>query len=106
MGLPRIRPSASSVITSYSIHYTKLYDQALKAVTLDRIVFETDTPDIVPQFILDAHPGEVPLNQPANVPEIVRVAAERKGMAFETLARHGYDNSLDLFGPILKEKNR
>ncbi|MGD9826717.1 TatD family hydrolase, partial [Desulfobacter sp.] len=79
--------------------------QSLGAVSLDRIVFETDTPDIVPQFILDAHPGETPLNQPANVPEIVEVAAQRRGMAFETLARWGYENSLALFGPILKEKN-
>ncbi|WP_020589976.1 TatD family hydrolase [Desulfobacter curvatus] len=82
----------------------KKVGQALKAVSLDRIVFETDTPDIVPQFVLDAHPGETPLNEPANVPEIVRVAAARRGMAFETLALHGYENSLNLFGPILKEK--
>ena len=82
----------------------KKVGQALKAVSLDRIVFETDAPDIVPQFILDAHPGEVPLNEPANVPEIVRVAAERRGMTFETLAQHGYENSLDLFGPVLSQK--
>ncbi|MCW8800204.1 MAG: TatD family hydrolase, partial [Desulfobacter sp.] len=82
----------------------KKVGQALKVVSLDRIVFETDAPDIVPQFILDAHPGEVPLNEPANVPEIVRVAAERRGMTFETLARHGYENSLDLFGPVLSQK--
>ena len=82
----------------------KKVGQALKVVSLDRIVFETDAPDIVPQFILDAHPGEVPLNEPANVPEIVRVAAERRGMTFETLAQHGYENSLDLFGPVLSQK--
>ena len=73
---------------------------------MNRIVFETDTPDIVPQFILDAHPGEAPLNEPANVPEIVRVAAERRGVAFETLARHGYENSLNLFGSILTPKEK
>lgn len=86
------RPNAKKVV------------QALGAVSLDRIVFETDTPDIVPQFILDAHPGERPLNQPANVPEIIRVAAEHSGMAFETLAQHGYENSLALFGPVLNQK--
>lgn len=82
--------------------------QALGAVNFDRIVFETDTPDIVPQFILDAHPGHAPLNQPANVREIVRVAADRLGMGFDTLARHGYENSLALFGSVLsqKEQNR
>jgi TatD DNase family protein len=85
------RPNAKKVI------------QALGAVSLDRIVFETDAPDIVPQFVLDAHTGEIPLNEPANVPEIVRVAAERRGMSFETLARHGYENSLDLFGPVLNQ---
>lgn len=88
------RPNAKKVV------------QALGAVSLDRIVFETDTPDIVPQFILDAHPGEAPLNEPANVPKIVRVAAERRGMAFETLARHGYENSLNLFGPVLNPKEK
>jgi TatD DNase family protein len=81
----------------------KKVGQALKAVRPDRIVFETDAPDIVPQFILDAHTGEVPLNEPANVPEIVRVAAERRGISFETLARHEYENSLDLFGPVLNQ---
>ncbi|PIE62342.1 MAG: DNAase [Desulfobacter postgatei] len=72
--------------------------QALKRVSLERIVFETDTPDIVPQFILDAHSGKAPLNEPAHVPQIIRVAAERRGIRFETLARHGYENSLALFG--------
>ena len=79
---------------------------ALRAVSLDRIVFETDTPDIVPQFILDAHPGETPFNEPANVPEIVRVAAARRGMIFEVLARHGYENSRSLFDAILKERTQ
>jgi len=76
---------------------------ALKAVSLDRIVFETDTPDIVPQFILDAHPADPPFNEPANVPEIVKVAAERRNMDFQTLAGHAYENSLNLFGALLKE---
>src|SRR6056297_1992378 len=81
----------------------KKVGQALKAVSLDRIVFETDAPDIVPQFILDAHPEEAPLNEPANVPEIVRVAAERSGIPFETLAQHAYRNSLDLFESVLNQ---
>jgi len=79
---------------------------ALKAVSLDRIVFETDTPDIVPQFILDAHPADPPFNEPANVPEIVRVAADRRNINFHALAGHAYKNSLDLFGSILEEKTR
>ena len=86
------RPNAKKVV------------QALGAVSMDRIVFETDAPDIVPQFILDAQPGATPLNEPVNVPEIVRVAAERRGVAFETLARHGYENSLNLFGSVLNPK--
>ena len=79
---------------------------ALKAVSLDRIVFETDTPDIVPEFILDAHPTDPPFNEPANVPEIVKVAAARRNMDFQTLAGHAYENSLNLFGAILEEKTR
>lgn len=104
------------VLEKYNLHISfsgsvtrpnaKKVGLALNAVSLDRIVFETDTPDIVPQFILDAHPGETSLNEPANVPEIVRVAAERRGISFETLAQHGYENSLDLFGSILKEKTK
>ena len=77
---------------------------ALKAVSLDRIVFETDTPDIVPQFILDAYPGKTPLNEPANVPEIVRVAAERRNMDFQNLAGHGYENSLHLLDSVLGKR--
>jgi len=83
------RPNARKVI------------RALGVVSLDRVVFETDTPDIVPQFVLDARPGASPLNQPANVPGIVRVAAGQRGIAFDTLARHGYENSLALLGPVL-----
>ena len=62
------------VLEKYNLHISfsgsvtrpnnKKVVQALGAVSLDRIVFETDTPDIVPQFVLDAHPGDAPLNQP------------------------------------------
>lgn len=77
---------------------------ALKAVSLDQIVFETDTPDIVPQFILAAYPEKTPLNEPANVPEIVRVAAELRNMDFQSLAGHGYKNSLHLLDSVLGKR--
>ena len=75
--------------------------KALGTVSMDRIVFETDTPDIVPWFILKNASGTTPLNQPANVPGIVRAAAGILKKDFQDLASCGYANSLNLFAPVL-----
>ncbi len=75
--------------------------RALRAVSPDRILFETDTPDIFPSFD-GARAGENQLNQPANLPGIVEIAARRRKMGFEKLAGWAYNNGLNLFKPIMQ----
>ena len=75
--------------------------KALGAVSMDRIVFETDAPDIVPWFIMETASGPTPLNQPANVPGIIRTAAGILKKDFQPLAGCAYENSRNLFALIL-----
>lgn len=82
------RPSAKKVI------------RALKAVSQNRLILETDTPDIYPT-LGQALPGSVPLNEPANLPAIAKIAAQRKGQVFEALTTQAYDNSLTLLASLL-----
>lgn len=74
--------------------------RALNAVSLERILFETDSPDIYPSFEDTQNFGKQ-LNQPANLPEIVKIAARRRKIEFDQLAGHGYNNGLNLFSPII-----
>lgn len=76
--------------------------KALKAVSRNRLLLETDTPDIYPT-LEQALPGVTPLNEPKNLPSIARIAAQRKDQAFETLAIQAYENSLTLFDPLLPQ---
>jgi len=73
---------------------------ALNAVSLDRILFETDTPDIFPNFE-DVPVSKKRLNQPSNLPGILEIAARRRKIGFEKLVNHGYNNGLNLFKPIM-----
>lgn len=70
---------------------------ALNAVSKDRILFETDTPDIFPSFDGIKNPS-LHLNQPATLPGIVKIAAGRCQMGFEELAGYAYTNASTLFG--------
>jgi len=74
---------------------------ALKRVSKERFVLETDTPDIYPYL-----PGQnaCRLNEPENLPAIAQIASRRIGMEFEEFSRHAYDNSLNLFHPLLQGK--
>ncbi len=76
--------------------------QAIRRVAEDRVVLETDTPDIYPHL-----PGPRPtrLNEPSNLPAIARIAAERIGRDLEGFADQVYENSQALFGSLLKEKD-
>ncbi len=88
--------SFSGAITRPNAKKTVL---ALNAVSPDRILFETDTPDIFPSCE-DAYGTQTQLNQPANLPCIVKIAAGRRKMGFEELAGWAYTNGLNLFLPI------
>ncbi len=82
------RPGAKKVI------------KALKSVSPLRLILETDTPDIYPT-LEQALPGIPPLNEPANLPAIARIAAQRRDQGFGELAFQAYENSLTLFDPLL-----
>lgn len=71
---------------------------ALKGVSKERFVLETDTPDIYPYL---SEPEESRLNEPKNLPAIARIASTRTGMEFENFSRQAYENSLKLFHPVL-----
>ena len=83
------RPNARKVVKS------------LEAVSRERLLIETDAPDIYPS-ILDF--GENKLNEPKNLPAIAKIAAKRLGIRFEEFVNHAYNNSLNIFNPILPRK--
>ncbi len=68
--------------------------KALQAVSPDRILLETDSPDILPSL-----PGLVSgeLNEPANLPGIAAVVAAKKGIFIDVLAKCTFENSMELF---------
>ncbi len=73
--------------------------KALGAVAMDRLLLETDAPDIYPS--LGHEPPSSTLNEPANVPAIAGIAARLKGMDEKTFCDRAYANSLKIFNPIL-----
>lgn len=77
---------------------------ALKQVSENRFVLETDAPDIYPYL---AAPTVSRLNEPGNLPAIARIAAGRIGRDCEEFSRHAYENSLTLFHSLVQaEKDR
>jgi TatD DNase family protein len=76
--------------------------RALKRVSKERFVLETDTPDIVPylpEHLLGKKASR--LNEPKNLPAIAQIASARVDMEFEKFSNQAYDNSMKLFHPIL-----
>ena len=89
---------------------TKKKIRALRAASLDRILFETDTPDIFPTLDkgqldkIEAENGPgTGLNEPRFVPAIVEIAARRRGIGFEEMAAHGYNNARHLLAPLIEK---
>lgn len=83
------RPSAKKVI------------KALKTVSPERFVLETDAPDIYPCL---PEPGFSRLNEPGNIPAIAQVAARRIPMAVEDFSQQAYDNSRTVFECLIQAK--
>jgi TatD DNase family protein len=76
--------------------------RALKRVSKERFVLETDTPDIypyLPEHILGKKASR--LNEPKNLPAIAQIASARVDMEFDKFSNQAYDNSMKLFHPIL-----
>lgn len=76
--------------------------QAFSQTPLDRLVFETDTPDIYP-YIENPDPSR--LNEPSNLPGIVTIASGRIFTDVQKIADAAWENSLILFEPLLTQRN-
>jgi TatD DNase family protein len=62
---------------------------AMAVVPSERLMLETDSPDISPDLVA--------LNEPANLPRLLCAAAELRGEAAETLAKQLQDNADRVF---------
>ncbi|HBA82497.1 MAG TPA: TatD family deoxyribonuclease [Verrucomicrobia bacterium] len=71
--------------------------QALAVVPEDRLLLETDAPDILP-CPDEKTPEPFTPNEPANLPLILRQAALVRNVAEETLAARVWNNSCTFFG--------
>ncbi len=72
--------------------------KALKAVPGDRILLETDTPDIYPSV---PDPDPHGLNEPKNLPVIAQIASARAGVPVPDFVRQAYANALEIFAPLI-----
>jgi len=75
--------------------------RAAAAIPLDRLLIETDSPDLPPPHP-DLPPVEVvdgkPVNEPANLPCVLRAIAEIRGITEEEVAHATWTNATRVFG--------
>jgi TatD DNase family protein len=76
--------------------------KALRAVPEERLLLETDAPDIPPAERTRECPGGKPVNEPAWIRHTLTAAARYLECSEEELARRTADNGLRLFQSILK----
>jgi TatD DNase family protein len=72
--------------------------KALNAVSMDRILLETDTPDIYPSV---PDPDSHGLNEPKNLPAIAQIASARAEVPFPEFVRSVHANAMTIFSPII-----
>lgn len=70
----------------------KRVSAALTQVSLDRLLLETDSPDILPLG------ADGPLNEPAFIRYVLAAVSEKRGEPEETIARITYENSMRVYG--------
>ncbi len=75
--------------------------EAITAVSKDKLLVETDSPDIFPSI-----PGREldEVNEPANLPFIAKVAAGILDMGFESFAGMVYENGMRLFKMVIEKR--
>ena len=87
---------------SQTRHQGKKAARALMAVSPDRLLMETDAPDIFPHLDAgDPNPLMPGINEPCLLPIIARALAAKRGQSVEELTQMTYDNALRLFAPLL-----
>lgn len=74
--------------------------RAIEKAVKGKFVLETDTPDINPYINGERISG---LNEPKFVPQIAETASRRIGMDVKDFASRAYENSMVLFGSLMKE---
>ncbi|XVF30609.1 hypothetical protein REPUB_Repub16aG0073100 [Reevesia pubescens] len=102
-GSPEVVPELTKLGSyfSFSGHLMPLEEdkakQIVKAVPLDRILLETDSPDALPKNPLFFVLGNATLNQPANVLSVLIYVASLLEMSKEELAYLSYKNAVRVF---------
>ncbi|XWS57982.1 hypothetical protein CRYUN_Cryun09bG0220100 [Craigia yunnanensis] len=102
-GSPEVVPELTKLGSyfSFSGHLMPLKEdkakKIVKAVPLDRILLETDSPDALPKNPLFLVPGNATLNQPANVHSVLIYVASLLEMSKEEVADISYKNAVRVF---------
>lgn len=73
--------------------------RAIKAVSENRLLIETDSPDIIPSD--KWRPGEPNLNEPSYLPSIAQKAALAREVALEQFTLQVYANAQNLFKGVI-----
>ncbi len=76
--------------------------EVFRKLPQDRILLETDAPDMLPPAEITTHPLTGNYNHPANLPAIGQALATALGMRPEELARLTYENATRCFFPVKK----
>lgn len=80
-------------------HRNRRAHEAAVAVPADRLLIETDAPDLPPAPEDGA--AQVAVNEPANLPRVLRAIAKLRGATEETIAALTWNNAVRLFRPAL-----
>lgn len=91
----RLRSGQANLLVSFAANITypknDYLREAVKALPLNRILLETDSPFLAPQ----SKRGQ--RNEPASVKEIAQLIADLKGISFEEVAQQTTENALTVF---------
>jgi len=94
-------------------HKARRVHEAVRAVPAERLLIETDAPDILPILGSEAlsdpalprdERGKV-LNLPGNLPIILRAVAELRGEDEQQVAQRSWDNAQRLYAPLTEARS-